>query len=207
MIVIVDSGLGNVGSILNMLKKVGAEALISAEPATIREAGKLILPGVGAFDTGMRQLAEQNLIEPLRERVLGAGVPILGICLGMQLFTGGSEEGALPGLGWLDATTTRFRFPADGDRPSLRVPHMGWSQVVAKEGSALFAGLPDEARFYFVHSYYVVCRDPCHMLARATYGHEFTAAVAKANIFGVQFHPEKSHKFGMRLLANFAEMA
>jgi glutamine amidotransferase len=206
MIVIVDSGLGNVGSILNMLKKVGAHAVISSDDATLRQADKLILPGVGAFDNGMRQLAARGLVEPLCQSV-AAGVPLLGICLGMQLLTLGSEEGNLPGLGWLEATTKRFSFQAGGANPALRVPHMGWSEVVAEGEPALFDGLAEDARFYFVHSYYVACYDPCHVLARATYGHEFTAAVAKGNIFGVQFHPEKSHRFGMRLLANFAAMA
>lgn len=206
MIVIVDSGLGNVGSILNMLKKAGAQAVVSSDAATLRQADKLILPGVGAFDNGMRQLAARGLVEPLCQSVLGAGVPLLGICLGMQLLTVGSEEGNLPGLGWLDATTKRFSFQSEGATPALRVPHMGWSEVVVEGEPALFDGLAEDARFYFVHSYYVECHDSCRVLARATYGHDFTAAVAKGNILGVQFHPEKSHKFGMRLLANFAAM-
>lgn len=204
MIVIVDSGLGNVGSILSMFRKIGAEALISGEVEVIGSATKLVLPGVGAFDTGMRQLTNRGLVNVLTERVLKAGTPILGICLGMQLFSRGSEEGLLSGLGWLDAVTEKFRFRGDG--PVLRVPHMGWNEVVADRESALFRDLPDAARFYFVHSYHMVCREAQQVAARASYGCEFTAAISAGNIYGVQFHPEKSHKFGMRVLANFAEL-
>jgi imidazole glycerol-phosphate synthase subunit HisH len=201
MIVIVDYGMGNLGSMANMLRKVGAAAVVSSEPATVARAEKLILPGVGAFDAGMRQLTERGLVPLLQERV-AAGTPTLGVCLGMQLFAQASEEGQLPGLGWIDGRATRFR--PNGDA-RLKVPHMGWNVVQPVREHPLFADMPDEMRFYFVHSYHVVCGDERISLARATYGGDFVAAVARDNVVGVQFHPEKSHKFGMRLLRNFAE--
>jgi glutamine amidotransferase len=203
MIAIVDYGLGNLGSIANMLKKVGAAATITADPAVIRQADRLILPGVGAFDTGMRNLEERGLIPLLNERVLGDEVPILGVCLGMQLLGRRSEEGQLPGLGWLDAAAVRFKF--EGVNAHLKIPHMGWNELTVCQPHPLFADLQEESRFYFVHSYHVVCANPANVLARTTYGFDFTSAVVKGNIIGVQFHPEKSHRFGMTLLQNFAE--
>ncbi len=202
MIVIVDYGMGNLGSILNMLKKVGAPALVSSDASEIARADKLILPGVGAFDQGMRNLAERNLTPLLNDLALQKGKPILGLCLGMQLFTRGSEEGQLPGLGWLDAETIRFRFPPES---GCKVPHMGWNTLAPCAQHPLFAGLGDEPRFYFVHSFYVSCAAPENVLAQTRYGHDFASAIGKGNILGVQFHPEKSHRFGMALLKNFAE--
>jgi glutamine amidotransferase len=202
MITIVDYGIGNLGSIQNMLKKVGFESQISSDADTIGAAAKLIMPGVGAFDTGMRELARSGLIPVLQKKVLEQGTPILGICLGMQLFAHASEEGQLPGLGWIDASVKRFEVAA-GSR--LKVPHMGWNIVHAEKESALTKDLEDEERFYFVHSYYVDCKDRGDVLLTANYGHQFDAAFEHKNILGVQFHPEKSHKFGMRLLRNFGE--
>ena len=202
MIVIIDYGMSNLGSMANMLRKVGAAATVSADPGIVERAEKLILPGVGAFDNGMRQLGERGLVPLLRERA-AAGTPVLGVCLGMQLLACRSEEGQLPGLGLIDARSVRFR-PSGGPVP-LKVPHMGWNAVHPERDHALFAEMPEEMRFYFVHSYHVVCADAAAPLARATYGGEFTAAVARDNVMGVQFHPEKSHKFGMCLLRNFVE--
>jgi glutamine amidotransferase len=204
MIAIVDYGMGNLGSIVNMLKKVGADATLTSDPTMIEKADKLILPGVGAFDNGMRNLTERNLVSRLTTRVLQKKIPILGLCLGMQLFTRRSEEGQLPGLGWLDADTVRFRF--DASQAHLKVPHMGWNTPHLCRPHALFAEMDAEPRFYFVHSYRVVCADPQDELAHANYGIDFVAMVAHDNILGAQFHPEKSHKFGMRLLKNFAEL-
>jgi len=203
MIVIVDYGLGNIGSIVNMFKKVGVAATISSDPAVIEKADKLILPGVGAFDSGMRNLTERGLVPLLNRRVLEDKVPILGLCLGMQLFTKRSEEGQLPGLGWLDAETVRFKF--DGDNAHLKIPHMGWNTIRPSRAHPIFTEMEPEPRFYFVHSYYVVCVNSEDVLAQAVYGFDFTAMLARGNIIGAQFHPEKSHKFGMRLLKNFAE--
>ena len=203
MIVIVDYGMGNLGSMANMLRKVGATAAVSSDAAAIARAEKLVIPGVGAFDAGMRALAERKLVPLLQERA-AAGTPTLGVCLGMQLFARGSEEGQLPGLGWIDAHARRFRANSGGMQ--LKVPHMGWNTVRPLREHPLFAGMPDDMRFYFVHSYHVVCDDPYSALAAAEYGGDFVAAVARDNVMGVQFHPEKSHRFGMQLLRNFAEL-
>ncbi|MGA2463621.1 MAG: imidazole glycerol phosphate synthase subunit HisH [Thermodesulfobacteriota bacterium] len=203
MIVIVDYGMGNLGSIANMLKKIGTSAIISSDLDVIAQAHKLILPGVGAFDHGMTKVKELGILTVLNERVLNAGVPVLGICLGMQLMTHRSDEGELPGLGWIEADTVRFHFGPD--RTDLKIPHMGWNQLTVRQSHQLLAGLEPENRFYFVHSYHVVCTNPGNILAQTTYGFDFTSVVARGNVMGVQFHPEKSHKFGMRLLKNFVE--
>ena len=205
MIVIVDYGMGNLGSIANMFKKIGAEATISSEAAAIERADKLVLPGVGAFDNGMKNLAERGLIPLLSAKVLQDKTPILGLCLGMQLFTWRSEEGELPGLGWLDAETVRFKF--DAANAHLKIPHMGWNALQICQSHPIFADADEEPRFYFVHSYHVVCADLQTVLAQTYYGYDFVSAVVKDNIVGLQFHPEKSHKFGMKLLRNFAERA
>ena len=203
MIVVVDYGMGNLGSILNMLKKIGAEAELASEPEDVRRASKLILPGVGAFDSGMRHLEQRGFIEALNERVLSDGVPTLGVCLGMQLLTARSEEGELPGLGWLDGETVRFQF--DGRQQDLRIPHMGWNTVSIRRQDGLFETADMESRYYFVHSYHVVCNHSEDILATTNYGYDFASAVRKRNIMGVQFHPEKSHRFGQRLLQCFVE--
>ena len=203
MIVIIDYGMGNLGSILNMLRRINAEAMISGAAADIQRADKLILPGVGAFDNGMRNLAELGLTAVLNRRVLDEKTPILGICLGVQLFTNRSEEGTLPGLGWIDAETIRFRF--DGENHRLKIPHMGWNAIEVKRPQSILAPLPDEPRFYFVHSYHVRCRDEANVLAVTRYGIEFHSAIVRENVVGTQFHPEKSHRFGMQVLRNFAE--
>jgi imidazole glycerol-phosphate synthase subunit HisH len=201
MITVVDYGMGNLGSISNMLKKLGMPSIISSNPADIAAASKLILPGVGSFDAGMDNLLHSGLLAALNERVLHEGVPTLGICLGMQLMTHRSAEGKRQGLGWVDAEVVKFR-PTD---PALKVPHMGWNGVKHMRTDPLTNGLPDEPRFYFVHSYYVQCHDPKDVLLTTSYGQEFHSAFRHDNVWGVQFHPEKSHKFGMNLLRNFAE--
>lgn len=204
MIVIVDYQMGNVGSIQNMLHRLGFASEVSGDRERIRRAGRLILPGVGAFDSGIRHLTEAGVLDVLNERVLGDKVPVLGICLGMQLLTRGSEEGQLPGLGWLDAETIRFQFL--DPRPELRIPHMGWNSLRVVGDSALFSGYQEEPRFYFVHSYHVKCHDQSDQAGVTTYGLPFTSAVHRGNVMGTQFHPEKSHKFGMQLLKNFATL-
>lgn len=202
MIIIIDYQMGNIGSILNMLKKIGAPGMISSDPDVILKADKLILPGVGAFDQGMANLERLGLINVLNEKVKNSGTPILGICLGMQLMTKSSEEGKSAGLGWIDAKTVRFYHD-----PSLRlkVPHMGWNSIIPKKESVLLADMYSDPRFYFVHSYHVVCNNQNDVLATTHYGYDFTSAFQHNNIIGVQFHPEKSHKYGMRLLKSFAE--
>jgi imidazole glycerol-phosphate synthase subunit HisH len=202
MITIVDYGVGNLGSIRNMLKKLGVESVVTSEPGQIAQAAKLILPGVGAFDTGMRNLARLGLLEPLHRQVRERRRPVLGICLGMQLMARRSEEGEEAGLGWVDAEVVRFEPAA---LTGLKVPHMGWNVVHAAKPSALLADMEGEQRFYFVHSYHMRCSDPADVLLRASYGTEFDAGIEHENVAGVQFHPEKSHRFGLRLLKNFAE--
>jgi imidazole glycerol-phosphate synthase subunit HisH len=201
MTVIIDYGVGNAGSIKNMLGKLGFDSEISNDFTKINNAHKLILPGVGHFDFGMQKLEEYNLIEILSKRVLTEGVPILGVCLGMQLLTKSSEEGNLSGLGWIDGQTKKF----STDIVGLRIPHMGWNTLSQTRDTTLFANLEAEARFYFVHSYFVECNSEAanQSIATTMYGNEFTSSVRKDNIFGVQFHPEKSHKFGMQIYRNF----
>lgn len=205
MIAIIDYGMGNLGSIANMLRKVGAECVVTSDPNAIAKADKLILPGVGAFDAAMRRVNDSGLRAVLDEKVLGEGAPVLGICLGMQLLTDSSEEGELPGLGWIPARTLAFSGRIDR---ALKVPHMGWNLVARHTPSALTEGLEsmEEPRFYFVHSYFVKCDDEANSILRTTYGVAYDSAIQKGNIFGIQFHAEKSHRFGMKLLENFARI-
>lgn len=204
MIVIIDYGMGNVGSILNMFKKIGQPAMISSDKAEIEKGDKLVLPGVGAFDSGMTNLNERGFVPLLNEMVLNRNIPILGICLGMQLFTKSSEEGKLSGLGWVNAKTVKFKF--EGQNAQLKVPHMGWNLIKPIQTSCLFKEIDPKPRFYFVHSYHVKCADKTNILTKTIYGHEFTSSFVKNNIAGVQFHPEKSHKYGMRFLKYYAEL-
>lgn len=203
MIAMVDYGTGNVGSLGNMLHKIGQTATLASTPEVLERADAILLPGVGAFDRGMGNLQASGLLETLTRRVQGDGVPVLGICLGMQLLARSSEEGTLPGLGWIDAVCQKFTFPPE-DRQH-KVPHMGWNAVQPRSGENLFSDMEPGALFYFVHSYHVVCADSEDVLGVSEYGGAFTSAVRRGNIFGVQFHPEKSLRFGMRLLRNFCE--
>lgn len=204
VIVIVDYQMGNVGSILNMLKRVGADATISSDVEVIERADKLILPGVGAFDSGMSNIDHLGLMPVLNMKALTQKVPVLGICLGMQLLFEESEEGELPGLGWVNGKVIRFQF---GETNSdLKVPHMGWNTVIVERGNTLFSNLNDDSRFYFVHSYHAVCERETDVLTRTNYGYEFVSSVQNDNIFGTQFHPEKSHKFGTQIYKNFVEL-
>lgn len=204
MIAIVDYGMGNLGSIRNMLRRIGHESVVTSDHREIERAGKLILPGVGAFDAAVSRLRERELDQVLEHRALRAGVPLLGICLGMQLLTEGSEEGKLPGLSWIPGRTFRFR-PGPGD--PLRVPHMGWNVVRTQGPSSLTESFGTEMRFYFVHSYFVRVTHPQHSILKTRYGVEFDSGIQRGNLFGVQFHPEKSHRFGMQVLSNFAALA
>ena len=201
MITIVDYGMGNLGSICNMFKRIGVAAEVTSDANHLAHATKILLPGVGAFDSAMQRINDSGLREVLDQKALHDRVPVLGICLGMQLLTRGSEEGKLPGLGWISATTRRFP-----SKPGLKVPHMGWNLVTPTRPSALTDDLPVESRFYFVHSFWVQADEPADAVLRAHYGIDFDAALSHGNFHGAQFHPEKSHRFGMKLLANFARM-
>ena len=203
MITIIDYGTGNIRAIENMLRVLGHESRISGVPEEISSASKIILPGVGHFDYGMRQLRSRGLIDVLDEAAKSRQVPVLGICLGAQLLTRGSDEGTEPGLGWVSAETRRFdrsRLP-----DSLRVPHMGWADTEYQAGHPLFAGFNETPRFFYVHSYHMVCDDSINELCHAVHGYRFVSGIARGTILGVQFHPEKSHRFGKHILDNFAK--
>jgi glutamine amidotransferase len=201
MISIVNYGMGNLGSVLNMFKRIGVVAEIVESPEKLKEATKILLPGVGAFDQAMKRINESGFRAILDQKALVEKVPVLGICLGMQLLTRGSEEGVLPGLGWVAADTIRFP-----KKDGLKVPHMGWNVVVPATQSKLNENLPEESRFYFVHSYHVQVDHQQNCILKCHYGVNFDAAIQNDNIYGAQFHPEKSHKFGMQLLKNFAAL-
>lgn len=201
MIVLVDYGMGNLGSVQNMLRRVGAKAVVSSDPEEIGKATKLILPGVGAFDAAMTAIRARGLHEVLDAKVTKDRTLLLGICLGMQLLTESSDEGSLPGFGWVPGRTKAFPRAA-----GLKIPHMGWNLAKLARADPLTANLGEEPRFYFVHSYYVTCDRPEDALLSTSYGVEFVSALHHENIYGAQFHPEKSHKFGMRLLENFVRL-
>jgi glutamine amidotransferase len=203
VIVVVDYGMGNLGTVAAKIKKMDTSVVITSNPEEISKADKLILPGVGSFKAGMENLRNRNLISILDKKVVGEKTPILGICLGMQLFTKKSEEGFVDGLGWIDAETIRFRF--NDSQNGLKIPHMGWNTIKIKNSHPLFTNLGDQSRFYFVHSYHVLCEHPENIIAETEYGYLFPSAIVKENILGVQFHPERSHKYGIKLLKNFVE--
>lgn len=205
MIVVVDSGLSNIASVVNMGRKAQGSFVVSGDPAVIAEATKLILPGVGAFGSAMQQLTVRGLVPALNHAALVRRVPVLGLCLGMQLFTRRSEEGDCAGLGWIAADTVRFQF--DADQPGLKIPHMGWNRVEPARPDPLLQSLPPDPRFYFVHSYYVRCDDSATVLLWATHGVRFAAGIRHDNIWGMQFHPEKSHMFGLALIRQFVALA
>lgn len=203
MIVIVDYGVGNLASVLNMFRKAGVrDVQTSGDAEVLAKADKILLPGVGAFDGGMGNLERSGLIPVLNQKALVEKVPVLGICLGMQMLTRRSDEGQMKGLGWIDAETLRFDPPAE---LKLKVPHMGWDYIKVNRENPLLESTSGN-RFYFVHSYYVSCLDEKQSLATCHFGKDFTCAVNKDNIFGTQFHPEKSLKFGMKVLENFAKL-
>lgn len=201
MVGIINYGLGNLGSIQNMLKVIGEKSIISSNPEELDKCNRYILPGVGAFDAGMKKLGESGLDVYIKEKANKEKKPILGICLGMQLLGRKSEEGTLPGLGLIPFDNIRFRL----DDTDLKVPHMGWDIVEFKQDNPLLNGLGGTQRYYFVHSYHALCDSKENVLMTCDYGYEFAASVVKGNIMGVQFHPEKSHDFGMALLRNFVK--
>lgn len=203
MLVIIDTQMGNVKSIHSMLRKIGVKSEISSDLEVIKRGSRYILPGVGSFDTGMRYLKESGIQEVLNREVLEFKKPILGICLGMQLLTRGSKEGELDGLGWIDAEAYRFDF--DSLDATLPIPNMGWNIANADTSTGLWSSL-EENRFYFVHSFYVKTDESKDTLSTTTYGVTFASSINKGNIYGVQFHPEKSHRYGMQLLRNFCEV-
>lgn len=201
LIVIIDYGIGNLRSVLHKVKKLGIDSIISSNNEDILGADKLILPGVGSFAVGIENLKNFKLIDILNKKVLNEKTPILGICLGMQLFTKKSEEGNAEGLGWIDAETKRFNFT----NKNLKIPHVGWNSIFLKKKSILFNDIQPDTYFYFTHSYHVCCKNEKDILCTTNYGYDFVSAINKDNIYGTQFHPEKSHKIGMKIIQNFAE--
>jgi imidazole glycerol-phosphate synthase subunit HisH len=202
VIVIVDYGMGNIRSIVKKINNAGYDAIVSKDHETLLKAKKLILPGVGHFGAGMNMLRERNLIEVLNYKVIQNKTPILGICLGMQLFSIHSDEGDCTGLGWIDAETVKFKL----DDVRFKVPHIGWNSIKTKRKSPLFADIPENGFFYFVHSYHIVSNSVVDVISTSIYGYEFISSIQKENIFGTQFHPEKSHKIGEKMLHNFLNL-
>ena len=204
MIHIVDYGLGNIQAFMNTYKRLGVDVVRARSKGDLREVSKLILPGVGAFDHAMELLDASGMRDILERLVTQDNIPVLGICVGMQILADSSEEGAKSGLGWVKGHVRSFG--SNEACAALPMPHMGWNDVTPVGASALFKGLESDARFYFLHSYYFDCADPVHAAALADYGFQFACAVKSENVLGVQFHPEKSHHWGAALLKNFAEL-
>jgi len=204
MIIIVDYGLGNIRAFANVYKRLNIPCSIVSESEGLESATKLILPGVGAFDEAMGLLNKSGMRELLDELVLERKVPVLGICIGMHMLAHSSEEGSVPGLGWLEGTVKKFDSTMLTDQTPL--PHMGWNNVMIRQSSPLFNALEDSPTFYFLHSYFFTCAHREDVLAEADYGSRFACAVQAGNVYGVQFHPEKSHHNGVQLLKNFGEM-
>ncbi len=199
-IVIVDYGMGNLRSVQKKFEKLNATIHISSDSRVIADADKLVLPGVGHFANGIRKLKEGGIWDVLNHKALIEKTPVLGICLGMQLMASYGEEGDTAGLGWFDADVVRFSVQ---NTLTHKVPHMGWNTTETTRPSALFANLPTQALFYFAHSYHMVCHEPTDALATTTYDYQFASVIQKDNLYGTQFHPEKSHDCGERLIANF----
>lgn len=205
MITVVDYGMGNLGSIKNMFKRIGAKTTIESDPDKINKANKILLPGVGSFDMAMQKIRANNLEEVLNYKAKKEKIPVLGICLGMQILTDSSEEGNERGLGWIPAKTLSFKSRI---KNTLKIPHMGWNTVNIISENHLFRQFDklDEIRFYFVHSYFVECSNNKNILSITSYDKYFHSGIYKDNIYGLQFHPEKSHKFGMKIFENFARL-
>jgi glutamine amidotransferase len=203
LIHVVDYGAGNIGSVLNMIKRAGGEALPTGDVRILSTATKILLPGVGSFDNAVQKLQSLDLIEVLREQAV-AGVPFLGICLGMQLLASSSEEGNLPGLNLIPGKVRKFSL--DDSQTNLKIPHMGWNLIRKVKNSRLIEELDEGSRFYFVHSYHYECTDVADKLLETDHGYTFSSGIERGNVMGVQFHPEKSHRFGMQLIKNFVEL-
>lgn len=204
MIVIINYGLGNLNAFVNIFKKLDIPVKIATQASDLENATKIVLPGVGAFDHAMTKLNESGMRETLDDLVLNKKLPVIGICVGMQILAKSSDEGVLPGLGYIDGVVRKF--DTSGFKQKTRLPHMGWNDIVPKPGHELFSDLEKVPLYYFLHSYYFECNRPEDAIATADYGSEFVCAVNNENIYGVQFHPEKSHHYGVQLLKNFAEL-
>lgn len=202
MIHIIDYGLGNVQAFCNMYKRLGYGVSVAKSADDLHQVERLILPGVGAFDHAIKLLDASGMREKIEDLVINQKKPVLGICVGMQMLALSSDEGEKKGLGWVNGRVKKF----GSDAVQVEIPHMGWNDVTPKQACKLFAGLEHDARFYFLHSFYFQCETDVNVMAQTYYGTTFDCAVMNDNIYGVQFHPEKSHHWGARLLKNFAEL-
>ncbi len=202
MITIVDYGMGNLRSVQKAFERVGVQVKISGTPDEILSADKIVLPGVGHFEKGVNNLKERGLFKTLNEAVVTKKIPIIGICLGMQLMTEFSEEGNCEGFGWIKGKTKKFSFEGNG----LKIPHMGWNNLIITKSDSLYDGISSDNFFYFVHSYYVSCDEESNILAVTNYSNRFVSSFEKENIYGCQFHPEKSHDAGLKILSNFVKL-
>ena len=205
MITIINYGLGNISAFANVYKRLNIPVTIATRREELKDAQKIILPGVGAFDHAMSLLQHSGMRETLDELVLEKKIPVIGICVGMQILAKSSEEGILPGLGWIDGVVKKFDVSLI--KHKTRLPHMGWNTIEPINGNGLFTSLPKDPRFYFLHSYYFHCFNEINTIANTQYGIEFASAVNSENIYGVQFHPEKSHENGIQVLNNFANLS
>jgi len=203
MIKVLDLGTGNTSSMLNMILKAGGVAEICSTPSGLNSAKAIILPGVGSFDHVISKINNSKIYDVLRHKVINEKIPFLGVCSGMQILFEKSQEGELSGLGWIKGEVTRFDFSKNQYLKDFKIPHIGWNIINPKKNDNLFFGLESNARFYFVHSYHVNCFDSSDILATSNYGFHFVSAIKHNNIFGVQFHPEKSHRFGLQFFRNF----
>jgi glutamine amidotransferase len=204
MITIIDYGVGNINAFYNIYKNLGVEVAIAKKCNDILDASKLILPGVGHFDYAMNKFNESGMVETVTDLVMNKCIPVLGICVGMQMLATKSEEGKLPGLNWINAEVKKI--DTSLLKQSTRLPHMGWNNIIIKKNNPIFHEIVDSPRYYFLHSFYFDCNNNDDTIATSTYGNSFTCAVNHNNIFGVQFHPEKSHHFGIQLLKNFSNL-
>jgi glutamine amidotransferase len=202
MIVIIDYGAGNLRSLFSKVQEIDSNVMLTSNPKDVERADKILLPGVGFFASAIENLRKYDFVPVLNKKVIEEKTPFLGICLGMQLLTKRSEEGNAKGLGWIDAETKKFKF---SENNSLKIPHMGWNNLIVKKQSPLLQDVPEDFLFYFTHSYNVQCNDKSDIVATTKYGYEFVSIIQKDNICGVQFHPEKSHLKGMKIIENFLE--
>jgi imidazole glycerol-phosphate synthase subunit HisH len=203
---VIDYGLGNSGSIINMLKKIGVNNLMASTPNDIEKCSHLILPGVGSYDNGVKKLKQRGLDEHILHAVNNNQTKLLGICLGMQLLLNGSEEGVLDGLGIIKGYCKKFNFENVHIKGKIRIPHMGWNEVEFNPGELLFNNYNETPKYYFVHSFHAHCLNNDNIIGKTEYGYKFNSSIRKENVWGVQFHPEKSHRFGMQLLQNFVNL-
>lgn len=206
MVGIIDYGVGNISAFRNIYKQLNIPVKIVSKEADLTDVEKIVLPGVGHFDYAMTRFKDSGMIEKINQMVFHEKTPVIGICVGMQMMANRSDEGVLPGLGWIDAEVKKFDSSLTVGQTKLPLPHMGWNDIRTERTTPILTGLENDAQFYFLHSYYFVCNDENDKIASTNYVADFTCAANHKNVYGVQFHPEKSHKYGIQLLKNFADL-